>query len=805
MSDKLVEQLSRIGIDESKAGELAKNPKVANIIAECAAEAGYPSDKAVQIQNLAQSSRSAKPLGLKNRPLVARAIADGRLVSALQIDAALKYVGSTETPTDADLDKSAGVGITVTKEEVEREINAYVKNHADELRLKRYKALGPTMGAIKKLESLKWANPAFLKPAIDQEFLTLLGPKDERDDPKLQSKLAKKESKKEPAEKSPAAAAVLPERKHNMFEEGFLGALHAPGGNEQVRPEIMQKHLEFTKGRVFSRFPPEPNGTLHVGHAKAIAINFGYAAYHQGECYLRFDDTNPETEDIKYSRSIEEIVSWLGFTPYKVTWSSDYFHELYDLAEKLIGKGEAYVCFCSPDDVRRHRGIKEDGTPGGERSACKHRSQAPEEALQLFRNMRDGKYAKGEATLRMKQDLSNPNPQMWDLVAYRVVNAPHHRTGTTWKIYPTYDFTHCLVDSMENITHSLCSMEFRMSRESYEWLCDAVDVYKPAQREFGKLNLQGSVMSKRKLLKLIDDKYVRDWDDPRLYTLVALRRRGVPPGAILALINELGVTTSVTTIEAARFDASIRKYLEGTVPRLMMVPHPVKVTLTNLPENYCTMIDIPFKPGSPEFGEHAVPFTRTLYIDRSDFRHDATTNFFRLTLNQPVGLLRLPHVIKAVDFKQDSSGKVTEIIAEYDTNGKFGKPKTFIQWVAESPEHQSPVRISEIREFEQLFKSNNPTANPDGFLADINENSEQVLRNGVIDTGFWEVKRRSPWTHKAESKEEKVLEGHDTKGAPEAVRFQALRVGYFCMDRDSAEDKIVLNRIVTLKEDRAKE
>lgn len=804
-AENLTEQLSRIGIDESKAKELAKNPKVATVLVECATEAGFPKGKSAQIQNLAQASRNASEQAIHNRPLVAKAISDGRLVTGLQIEAALQYVGSTSSPSDSELDLASGVGVEIREEDVNREVKRYVEQHAVDIQDKRYKALGPTLGAIKKLPELKWANPSFFKPAVDKQFMALLGPKDARDDPKLQNKLAKKEvSKNTSASKKKVEASD--DSKHNMFEEGFLGALHPPGGNEQQTPELRAKHLEFTKGRVFTRFPPEPNGTLHIGHAKAIATDFGYAAYHQGECYLRFDDTNPETEDVKFSRSIQEIITWLGFKPFKITWSSDYFQELYDLAEKLILSGKAYCCFCTPEQVKRSRGLKDDGTPGGERTACKDRSQSPEEALKLFRDMRDGKFKKGEVTLRMKQDLENPNPQMWDLIAYRIVDAPHHRTGTKWKIYPTYDFTHCLVDSLENISHSLCTMEFRMSRESYEWLCDAVQVYKPAQREFGRLNLQGSVMSKRKLMQLIDGNYVRGWDDPRLFTLEALKRRGVPPGAILSFINELGVTTAVSTIEAVRLDTSIRKYLEYTVPRLMMVPDPIKVTLVNLPEDHCEMITVPFKSGAPEFGDHVVPFTNTLYIDRSDFRNgDASANFFRLTLDQPVGLIRIPHVIRALEAKTDSSGKVTEIVAEYDNEGKLGKPKTFIQWVAESPKHNSPVRLSEVREFEQLFKSDNPYGNPGGFLADINPKSEHVSRDALIEIGIWEVKARSPWKAKAETKEEKVLEGNDQKGAPEAVRFQAQRVGYFCMDKESDDDRIILNRIVTLKEDRAKE
>lgn len=598
-----------------------------------------------------------------------------------------------------------------------------------------------------------------------------------------------------------------PASKRSMFTEGWLGALHKPGGNVQVNEKFMKEHLAVTGGRVFSRFPPEPNGYLHIGHSKAIAINFGYAKFHDGVCYLRYDDTNPEAEEEQFFVSIRETVEWLGFKPFKITYSSDYFDQLYELAEHLIKKGKGYVCFCTADEMKAGRGQVEGAKGKVSRKPCVHSGNSPETNLELFRAMRDGKYARGEATLRMKQDLvGNDNPQMWDLVAYRVLNAPHHRTGDKWKIYPTYDFTHCLVDSFENISHSLCTTEFYLSRESYEWLCDAVDVYKPAQREYGRLNITGTIMSKRKIAKLVNDKYVRGWDDPRLFTLVALRRRGIPPGAILHFVAQLGVTTSNSNIQAVRFESSVRKYLEDTTPRLMMIPDPVPVILENLPEGHLEEFDVPFKPGTPEMGSHKLPFTRKFYVDRSDFREEASKDYFRMAPGQSVGLLKVPYNVRVTSFTKDASGKVTEIRAHYENDVAPKKPKTFIQWVADCPSKNSPVRLGEVRLFNQLFKSENPSGHPDGFLADVNPDSETILKDALIETGFWEVKENSPWkpTTAEVSKEDKVLEGHETKGEPESVRFQALRVGYFCMDKDSTKDSVVLNRIVTLKEDNSK-
>ncbi|KAK9464368.1 tRNA synthetases class I, catalytic domain-containing protein [Lipomyces arxii] len=603
---------------------------------------------------------------------------------------------------------------------------------------------------------------------------------------KKREKKEKKEAKPNPpkVKKDKITEVEEPKKVRNMFTEGFLGELHKPGGNVQTRPELMEEHLKATGGIVVTRFPPEPNGYLHIGHSKAIAVNFGYAKYHNGICYLRYDDTNPEAEEERYFTAIREIVEWLGFKPYKITYSSDHFQRLYDLGEDLIIRDKGYVCFCTPEEVHENRG----GEARGPRKACAHRSKPVEESLKEFRAMRDGKYKPGEATMRMKMDLEDPNPQMWDLVAYRVLNAVHHRTGDKWKIYPTYDFTHCLCDSFENISHSLCTTEFYLSRTSYEWLCDALDIYKPAQREYGRLNITGSIMSKRKIARLVKENYVSDWDDPRLFTLVAIRRRGVPPEAILSFVNELGVSTTNSNIQVVRFESSIRKYLENSVPRLMLIPDPIPMILENLPDDYVEEIALPYKPGAPELGEHIVPFTKKVYIDRSDFREVDSADYYRLAPGKSVGLLKVPFTVNVTSFTKDpETGKITEIRATYE-NEKKVKPKTYIQWVADSPSHSSPIKIGELRLFNRLFLSENPESNPAGFLADINPNSLDLFKNAVVEVGFDDFKKKN-------SKE---------GAGPESIRFQALRVGYFCIDREATDENIVLNRIVTLKEDSGK-
>ena len=473
--------------------------------------------------------------------------------------------------------------------------------------------------------------------------------------------------------------------------------------------------------------------------------------------------------------------------------------------------------------------------------------------------MKNGQYKPGEAILRMKQDLEDGNPQMWDLVAYRVLNTPHHRTGDKWVIYPTYDFTHCLCDSFENITcaffssldsvayfrwlnrHSLCTTEFIQSRVSYEWLCNALDIYCPRQSEYGRLNIEGTVMSKRKLKKLVEGGHVMDWDDPRLYTLIALRRRGVPPGAILNFVGGLGVSTSASNILVSRLEQSIRDYLELNVPRLLMVIKPLKLTIENLPEDFLTMIEKPLHPKVPTLGTSTVPFTRSIYIDEDDFRLEDSKDYFRLAPGKTVGLFQAPYPITYVSHKTDNAGKVIEVVCRAENEGPPKKPKAFIQWVADHPASGSPVRIEELRIFHRLFKSDAPASQPD-FLKDIAPNTLEIVKGAIIEVGLLPLaknayeealrvgKARTESALKGEKAEVGVKEeiAHDdTPKATaeqlvgnEVVRFQGLRVAYFALDKDASlsffnepagtppvlkpGDKIILNRIVSLKEDSGK-
>lgn len=793
MSSELISKFQEIGLSEKKAKDIAKNEKVSASFVEVLDEGSVSKadeKKLNLLYNLAVDSKN-NGVAPEQRKIVTRAIVDNRLKTNLQVTEALRYVAEKgDSATEDEMNAASGVGVELSRDDVKSEVLKYIELKKEEVLAKRYAGVPSLLSETKKLPSLKWAAPGDFKPVIDGIALELFGPKDERD-------VVKKEKKKKEPKASAKKEEKAAEPERSMFTEGFLGELHKPGENPQAFPELMKEHLEFTKGKVFTRFPPEPNGFLHIGHSKAIMVNFGYAKHFNGNCYLRFDDTNPEAEEEVYFNSIKNMVSWLGFEPWKITHSSDYFDELYELAEKLIKVDKAYVCHCTPEEVKAQRGMKPDGTLGGERFPSPYRSRSVEENLTEFRKMRDGHYKPGDAVLRMKQDIYSPNPQMWDLVAYRVLNAPHHRTGDKWRIYPTYDFTHCLVDSFENISHSLCTTEFRLSRESYEWLCDALHVYRPAQREYGRLNITGTILSKRKIAKLVNEGYVRGWDDPRLYTLEAIKRRGVPPGAILTFINTLGVTTSTTNIQVIRLESAVRSYLDNTTPRLMLLLEPLLCEVVNVDEGFGEEVEVSYKPGAEDkFGSRKVKFTKKFYIDRSDYRDETDKEYFRLAPGQPVGLMKVPYNVSVHEVIRDEAGNVTKLLVNYESGIKK-KPKTYIQWVGEN----NVRKIKEIRMYNQLFKSENPSAHPDGFLKDINDNSEEIIRNSIIEAaGFEEILKKSPLNIGIEGSEFNINEA----AGPHTVRFQALRIGYFCMDKDSSEDSVVLNRIVTLKEDAAK-
>ncbi|CAO3639672.1 unnamed protein product [Cunninghamella blakesleeana] len=808
--EELIPIFISIGLSEQKAKESAKNKKLAptleTVINEAKVrETGCEKDLGNLLYNLASTlTKDAQP----HLSFLVNKVINGDLKTTDQIAAGIKFVEDIESIDEMAFNEASGVGVIITEEQIKESITKYIEDNKENIITNRYKTLGPSLAAVRKSadNELRWADGGLVKNELEKQYLTLLGPKDERDVPQKKKKepKAKKEDNKKKDDtnnKKKEEEANQTQDISKMFFEGELAKLHKPGGNKQIKPELMEQHLKETGSKVYTRFPPEPNGYLHIGHAKAINVNFGYAKAHDGVTYLRYDDTNPEAEEEKYFTSILETVRWLGFEPWKITYSSDYFQQLYDLAIQLIKKGFAYTCQCTGEEIHAHRG----GDDGGPRTACVHRERPIEETLDQFIKMKEGRYKEGEITLRMKMDLENGNPQFWDLIAYRVLYTPHHRTGSDWCIYPTYDYTHCLVDSFENITHSLCTTEFRQSRESYYWLVDALEVYKPVQWEYGRLNVTGTIMSKRKILNMVNEGYVKGWDDPRLYTLVGIRRRGVPPQAINNFVLELGVTTNTTIIDALRFDAKTREYLDNTTPRLMAITHPLKVILKNLPDDYLEEIVVPNKPRDPSMGEHQVPFTKVLYIDQADFREQDSKDYYRLAPGKSVGLLHVKYPIKCIDVKKNATtGNIEELICEYQHDIEFKKPKTYIHWVADSPQHHSPVSLDEVRLYQALFKHENPEKAKGGYINDINETSLEVIHGAITNVGIYS--QILDWVKKTGGKEK------------ESMRWQFVRTGYFCLDWDTDLDldliqqgnvkdglrRLIVNRTVTLKEDAGK-
>ncbi|KAI5960762.1 GLN4 [Candida pseudojiufengensis] len=797
--EELITLFNDFGFNEKKSKDIAKNKKVASNLKDILSKSSiskYNDDKKLTLLHQLAILENKNGKNIPNIEYIINGINNDEIKTNLQISEGIKYLLSNESsPNKKEFDEFTGVGVELNENDVKLEISKYLDSIDSKLKSERYSILPKVMTEIKSQPSLKWAPPNLFKPILDELFLERIGPKDERDIKKKEKAPKKEATTKTSTNTTPSE----PEKERSMFSEGFLGDLHKPGEEPQKYPELLNDHKKFIDGKVYTRFPPEPNGFLHIGHSKAIMINFGFAQFNNGLCYLRFDDTNPEAEEAKYFDSIKEMVNWLGYKPFKITYSSDYFDQLYDLALNLIKIDKAYVCHCTSEEVKYNRGQREDGSLGAERIACKHRSQSIETNLKEFENMKNGKYSIGEATLRMKQDLNSPSPQMWDLVAYRVLNKPHHRTNDKWKIYPTYDFTHCLVDSLENITHSLCTTEFVLSRESYEWLCDTLKVYRPAQREYGRLNLTGTIMSKRKIAKLVNENYVRGWDDPRLYTLEGIKRRGVPPGAILSFINTLGVTTSTTNIQTIRFESSIRNYLDQTTPRLFLILNPIEVHIDNLSDEFELNIEIPYKPGKDlnNLGDRKLKFKNKIFIDKSDVRDfEADKEFYRLAPGQPVGLMKVPFTISFKSIETQNGKTIVHV--NYDNNQeKPKKPKTYIQWIPVN----DYIPIKEVRIYNQLFKSENPLSNPEGYLSDINSESETVINNqAIIESNFKEIISKSPMNLKIPGSQFNI----DETSGNNTIRFQALREGYFCVDKDcnlEKNDGIILNRIVTLKED----
>ncbi|MBQ0080425.1 MAG: glutamine--tRNA ligase/YqeY domain fusion protein [Alistipes sp.] len=555
---------------------------------------------------------------------------------------------------------------------------------------------------------------------------------------------------------------------------------------EQIKEEHVEKNLNFLEEiieesmargekRVQTRFPPEPNGYLHIGHAKSICINFGLAKKYGGKCNLRFDDTNPVKEDTEYVDSIKQDIQWLGFQWAQEKYASDYFDQLYDWAEVLIQKGLAYVDDQTQEEIRENRGTVSE--PGKE---SPWRNRTVEENLDLFRRMKQGEFSDGEKVLRAKIDMAHPNMLFRDPIMYRIIHAEHHRTGNKWCIYPMYDYAHGQSDSLEKITHSICTLEFDVHRPLYDWFINALEIYPSHQYEFARLNLTYTMMSKRNLLKLVKEGAVMGWDDPRMPTICALRRKGYTPASVRAFAEMVGVAKRDNVIDLGKMEYCVREDLNRIALRRMAVLNPLKVTIRNWDENRVEMREAINNPEDENAGTRLVPFSKEIYIERDDFMENPPKKYFRL---QPGGEVRLrySYLIKCEEVIKDSEGNIVELICSYDPESGCGsssdgrKVKGVIHWVSARHAIKSEVRL-----FNPLFKTEDP------FDTSLGQTS-------------WEDNLNPESLVKTEAYLEPSL-----KEAQIGDKFQFERVGYFCLDTDSTEDNLVFNRTVTLKDSWAK-
>jgi len=539
--------------------------------------------------------------------------------------------------------------------------------------------------------------------------------------------------------------------------------------------DVIDSDLKSNKygGRVHTRFPPEPNGYLHIGHAKSICLNFGIARDYRGLCNLRFDDTNPTKEEQEYVDAIKRDIRWLGFDwEDREYYASDYFEQLYEYAVQLIKKGKAYVCDLSADEVREYRGTLTE--PGKE---SPYRNRTVEENLDLFQRMRKGEFPDGSRTLRAKIDMASPNLNMRDPVMYRILRARHHRTGDTWCIYPTYDWAHGQCDSIEGITHSICTLEFADHRPLYDWFLDELGIYHPQQIEFARLNLTYTVMSKRKLLQLVEEGYVSGWDDPRMPTISGLRRRGYTPEAIRLFADRIGVARVESTVDMALLEDCVRSDMNKRMPRRMAVLRPLKLVIENYPEGRVEELDAVNNPEDPSMGVRKVPFSKVLYIERDDFREQPPPKYWRLFPGNEVRL-RYAYIIKCTGVtKDEKTGEILEVRCTYDPSTRTGMPesqrkvKSTIHWVSAAHAVDMQARL-----YDRLFTVEEPGG--ENWLDYINPKSLEIVDHCKAEPALADAKPQD--------------------------RFQFERVGYFCADDDCRPGNLVFNRTVTLKDTWAK-
>ena len=841
MASTLDPKYAKLGLPDSILSQLAKKEALKAVFDECldVVEGEEPSSSTANLLFIAAST--LKPRCASLRPLLAKYIVDDQLKESNQVQAAIKYLQAcgADAPEDVDVaafELACGAGVVVSDEEIDAFAASTMARLGDRLRAERYVVdLNREVFVAARADArLKWGFGR-VKAAVDAAVEELLGPKTDEDDAKIKAARANGKKKKnkggdEGAAKGGAGAGAGGDGKGKKGTGNGKAAAAAAAGtgagtgadeDEEPEPietlkaafeardlesaknskELQAAHLEETKGRMRTRFPPEPNGYLHIGHAKSMNLNFDMAfrmlgsTPEEGDTIFRYDDTNPEAESHEFIDNQGENVRWMGWKPFRVTFSSDYFDTLYELAERLIREGKAYVCHQTAADMEASREHIRHKT-GDPNSPWRERSV--EDNMKEFRRMRDGCYDTGAATLRLKMDMSSPNPSMWDPVAYRIKYVAHPRTGDKWCIYPSYDFTHCIVDSLEHIDYSLCTLEFEAKRDSYYWLLEQLDMWRPKVWEFSRLNITNNVMSKRKILKLVMENTVRGWDDPRLFTINGLRRRGYTPTAINEFCRGVGVTRQQNLIRLDRLESYVRAELNETAPRAFAVVKPLRVVLTNVGGDGVTVLEAPLFPANPEAGTRSLPLTRVIYIEKDDFRLVDSKSFFGLVPGGSKkvglrygGLVSCDEVVYkdgagAASGSADRTASVDDIaeirctyMAERDV-----KPKGNLHWVGD-PDAAGAAAASgsgdsgvggpvwaEIRLYSPLFDVHEPGKRTGNWLDDLDADSEEVC-NGIVEP---------------------------SAARPGAYdRYQFERLGFFVQDKESMEEKPVFNRVVTLK------
>ncbi|KAL5194765.1 Glutamine--tRNA ligase [Glycine soja] len=743
--EKCLDLFLKIGLDERTAKNTVANNKVTANLTSVIDEAGATDGCSRTVGNFLYTVATKYPANaLPHRPTLLQYIVSLKVKTTAQLDAALSFLATTGSE-NLDLDRfeeACGVGVEVSEEDIKQAVSEVVEeNKATILELRYRTNVGELLGHVRK--RLPWGDAKVAKQLVDAKLYELLGDRTAADDEKPSRKKKEKPAKVEDKAAPVSTPEKSPEEDVNPFlifpnpEENFKVHTEVPFSDGSIlrccnTRDLLDKHLKATGGKVLTRFPPEPNGYLHIGHAKAMFIDFGLAKDRDGGCYLRYDDTNPEAEKKEYIDHIEEIVQWMGWKPFKITYTSDYFQELYELAVELIKKGHAYVDHQTPDEIKEYR-EKKLNSPWRDRPIS--------ESLKLFEDMKNGSIEEGKATLRMKQDMQSDNYNMYDLIAYRI---------------------------------KLCTLEFETRRASYYWLLHALGIYQPYVWEYSRLNVSNTVMSKRKLNRLVTEKWVDGWDDPRLMTLAGLRRRGMTPTAINAFVRGIGITRSDgTLISVERLEYHVREELNKTAPRAMVVLHPLKVVITNLEANSAIEVDAKKWPDAQADDASAfykIPFSNVVYIEHSDFRMQDSKDYYGLAPGKSV-ILRYAFPIKCTEvILADDNETILEIRAEYDPSKKT-KPKGVLHWVAQPSPGVDPLKV-EVRLFERLFLSENP-AELDNWLGDLNPNSKVIIPDAYGVSSI--------------------------QNAKVGDNFQFERLGYFVVDRDSTSEKLVFNRTVTLK------